>query len=263
MRAELAGRSLQGGEPGGYLVRCALDRFAMRWNVDGLARTSAMMALYADLSCTVERAADHAPAWRGELRGRAAAIGPDILAADVGLKQVLADQLMSDVSRELASDLAVRVLGLTGSPSLHVYANEKERVDGVDDWPQIGAIALEESAEHVGPLLAKLHELRAPDATRLRTAAWNGVAMTAGPGEEWPVGWPIQFDDEPIVRFYQYKALARSGSPQALGEMRKALAHEEDSLCTELLRDSLTSDGIGVARARPRGGLPSGTGALP
>jgi hypothetical protein len=244
-------------------VRCALDRFVMRWKVDGLARASAMMTLYADLSCTVERAADRATAWRGELRGRAAAIGPDILAADVRLKQVLADQLMSDVSRELASDLAVRVLGLLGSPSLHVYANEKERVDGVDDWPQSGAIALEESPERAGPLLAKLHELHARDATRSRTAAWNGVAMMAGPGDEWPVGWPIQFDDEPIVRFYQYKALARSGSPQALSELKTALAHEEDSLCTELLRDSLATGGIGVARARPRGGLPHSTGAVP
>src|SRR5579859_6203422 len=31
MSSELRARALRGGEPGGYVVRCTLDRFAIRW----------------------------------------------------------------------------------------------------------------------------------------------------------------------------------------------------------------------------------------
>jgi hypothetical protein len=50
MSAELAGRALRGGEPGGYGVRCTLDRFALRTR-SSVADGEEMMALYADLSC--------------------------------------------------------------------------------------------------------------------------------------------------------------------------------------------------------------------
>ena len=59
MKAELAGRALRGGEPGGYEVRCTLDRFAMRSH-SAMIASDEMLALYADLSCEAKRSSDGA-----------------------------------------------------------------------------------------------------------------------------------------------------------------------------------------------------------
>lgn len=241
---DLAGRALAGGEPGGYKVRCALDRFAVRWRA-ALAEGTEMLVLYADLSCEARRASDGATVWRGELRGRAAASGPNLIASDADVTQRLTDRALSDASREMAADLAVRALGLTGEPSARVFGDEGQLHDtgGLDDTPY-GAAALTEDAAAVDGALRAIGE----HDTVMRAAAWNVAAMAAGPGEPWPAGPSLTLDDEPLVRFVQCKALARLGTPAALARLAQAAAREDHPLVREFLHDSMALRGIGLAR---------------
>ena len=245
IRAELGGRALQGGEPGGYGVKCVLERFAIRTQ-SNVAATRTYAVLYGDLGCEVERVADHALAWRGMLRGRGAAVGGSTFARDSTILQKLADRLMSDVARELASDLAVRALNLVAGASARVFTDEEARVTaaGIDDTP-LGASALAESAEKAAQASALLHD---GDAT-VRASAWNVVAMASGPGDTWGLG-VFAPDDDMLVRFYQYKALARQGSPAAMEELHKALSHEDESVLVDFARDAISSGGIGFARTK-------------
>jgi len=45
------------------------------------------------------------------------------------------DRMMSDAAREMASDLLVRVLGLTGVPSARAFEDEQQQkeIAGIDD----------------------------------------------------------------------------------------------------------------------------------
>jgi hypothetical protein len=256
MSSELRARALRGGEPGGYVVRCTLDRFAIRWRSD-VSSSHALSTLYIDLACEASRARDRAPVWRGELRGRAAATSASLFAGDAGTMQTRADRMLGDAAREMASDLAVRALGLAASPSARVFRNEAAAgmLAGVDDTP-LGTSALAET-----PLAAvlALPALRAPEPAA-RAAAWNVVAMASGPGESWIGGPALTLDDDPYVRFYQYKALGRQASQDSLGALGHALVGEEEPLLAELARDSIASGGTGVAR-RPSAGGGAGTPA--
>jgi len=78
---ELRGRALHGGEPGGYAVRCSLDRFATRTHTSVTDGQETLTA-YADLSCEAKRVEDGAVVWRGELRGRTSASEPNVLGSD-------------------------------------------------------------------------------------------------------------------------------------------------------------------------------------
>jgi hypothetical protein len=261
LKAEIQGRALEGGETGGYAVRCKLDRFAVRSHT-AIAEGVERVALYADLSCEARRSADGATVWRGELRGRTAASGANIISSDVDTTQRLTDAALSDASREMASDLAVRALGLHGQPSARVFGDEGQLHDigGLDDTPY-GADAL---AEREAGVAGAMHSLKELD-TRLRAAAWNVVAMTAGPGDPWNAGDTMTLDDDALVRFVQYKALARLGSPEALERLGQALSKEDEPLLVELLRDAVATRGTGFPRKRKpydsRGGSASGGAA--
>lgn len=244
MTQELEGRALTGGAPGGYTVRCALDRFAVR-SETRLTQSAEMLALYADLSCTAVRARDGVAVWRGELRGRADAEGSNVLGSSAGVKQRLLNRAFSDAAREMASDLALRALGLRAAPSARVFADDGQQkaASGLDDTPW-GAAALEQNA---GAVERALRTLDTRD-TALRAGAWNVVAMAAGPDNPWVAGEKLRLDDEPLVRFVQYKALARHGGDAALGQLRAAAQTEGDWVLRELLEDALATRGIGVAR---------------
>lgn len=246
MSQELAGRALSGGDPGGYDVGCALERFAIRFETR-ITDSAELVALYADASCEAKRDRDGAVVWRGELRGRACAEGSNVLGSSLGVTQRLVDRAMSDAAREMASDLALRALSLRAAPSARAFPDESEQRagSGLDDTPW-GAAALEENADAVE------HALRTLDThdTALRAAAWNVVAMAAGPGDPWRAGDKMALDDEPLVRCQQYKALARHGSAEAMTQLRAAADKEGDGLLAELARDALASGGIGLERSK-------------
>jgi len=246
MDQELAGRALTGGDAGGYRVRCALDRFAVR-SETRVTENTEMLVLYADLSCDAKHTTGEAAVWRGELRGRACEEGSNVLGTSVGVTQRLVNRALSDAAREMASDLAVRALGLRAVPSVRAFASESQQQSsgGIDDTPW-GAAALEESP---GAVDHALHTLDARD-TVLRAGAWNVVAMAAGPDDPWLAGEKLALDDEPLVRFVQYKALARHGGEVALTQLKSAADKEGDGLLVELAKDSLASGGIGVARSK-------------
>ena len=145
----------------------------------------------------------------------------------------------------MASDLAVRALGLHGPPSARVFGDEGQLHDigGLDDTPY-GADALAEKAAAVGGALRGLGEHDA----RMRAAAWNVAAMAAGPGDPWNAGETMTLDGDALVRFVQYKALARLGSVDALDRLGQALPKEDEPLLVELLRDAVAARGIGFPR---------------
>lgn len=248
MNAELAGRALHGGEPQGYSVRCTLDRFAVRSH-ESLASMESQeeVALYADLSCEASRAADHVAVWRGELRARTFAEGTNVLGSDASVRQRLTDRALSDAARELASDLAVRALSLLAEPSARVFADaEQQRAHaGLDDSP-FGPAALQET----GASSSAAQKALGDGSAYIRASAWNVVAMAAGPGDAWSADAKVALDDDPMVRFVQYKALARLGSDAAMAQLRAAAKSEGDPLLAEMLADAITSGGTGLARAR-------------
>ena len=245
LNAELAGRALHGGEPGGYSAQCALDRFAVRWRAS-VTEGDEMLVVYADLSCSALRLSDGAVVWRGELRGRACGADTNVLGSDANATQRLVDRVLADATREMASDLALRGLGLRGNPSARVFADEPQQraVGGLDDFP-FGPAALEENAAGVGRALQSVDD----HDPSMRASAWNVVAMAAGPGDPWMAGAKLRLDEQPLVRFVQYKALARLGNDAAMNELIAAAKGEEEPLLAEFLRDSIASGGIGVARS--------------
>jgi hypothetical protein len=244
LNAEIGGRALEGGEPGGYKVRCVLGRFAVRSHA-AFAAGSELVVLYADLSCEAQRASDGATVWRGALRGRTAAAAPNVISSDVDVTQRLVDRAMSDAVREMAADLTVRALGLAGAASARVFGDEAQMraTAGLDDTPY-GPAALLESPASVEGALRAIDEHEA----MMRAAAWNVAAMAAGPGDPWRAGDRMVLDGDPLVRFVQYKALARLGSAAAMGRLGEAAEHEDDPLLAEMLRDCLSSRGVGVPR---------------
>jgi hypothetical protein len=246
MDRELHGRALHGGESGGYSVRCTLDRFAMRTR-ESVTESQEELALYADLSCEASRAVDHVAIWRGELRARVFSEDPNILGSDTNTRQRLLDRALSDAARELVSDLALRALGLLAEPSARIFvdADEQKRRGGLDDTP-FGAAALEETGATTG----SLQKATTDGSAAVRAAAWNVVAMAAGPGETWAVDAKVALDDDAAVRFAQYKALARLGSDTAMGQLRAAASVEGDPLLAELLADVIGTGGTGLPRTR-------------
>jgi hypothetical protein len=244
MKAEIAGRALRGGEEGGYQARCTLDRFAVRSRVT-LTEGSELLLLYADLSCEARRVSDGAVVWRGELRGRTAASAPNVIASDANVTQRLLDRALSDAGREMASDLAVRALGLPGEPTARLFGDETQQraAAGLDDSPY-GPAALMENEASVAGAMRSLGEHDA----QARAAAWNVAAMAAGPGDPWAAGDSMKLDGDALVRFVQYKALARLGSAAALSRLAQALAQEGDPLLAEFLRDAAASGGTGMQR---------------
>jgi len=245
MNGELAGRALHGGERGGYSVRCTLDRFALRHHAS-VTEGRALLALYADLSCEARRTADGAAVWRGELRARTCSAESHLLGSDPGTHGRLANRALSDAARELASDLAIRVLGLAAEPSARVFADEGEQrsAAGLDDSP-FGPAALSETSASMD---AAMRATRDHDA-ELRAAAWNVVAMAAGPGDAWQAGATLSLDDDELVRFVQYKALARLGTPAAMAQLSSAAAREDDPVLSELVADAIKTGGTGLPRS--------------
>jgi hypothetical protein len=260
MTTELLARALEGGDAGGYVARCRLDRFAMRTKTEStIGRT--LTSLYVDLACDVNRKADKAVVWRGALRGRGfAAAEPSAFVSYDRLLQSLADRTMSDVSRELASDLAVRVLGLKTKPSGRAFANEVAERDGagIDDTA-MGGTALSETAESAK---AAASSLRDPDPL-VRAAAWNVVAMASGPDDAWAGGVDDHMDDDAFVRFYQYKAYARHGSRATLSALKRALKAEPQDLLEEFLKDVLGGEGLFVRGGRKASAETNGTTTNP
>lgn len=243
VRQELAGRALTGGERGGYRVKCTLDRFALRTRV-GMVGSAAIATLYVDLACAAERMLDGVLVWRGALRGRAMASATTPLSSETALVQGLADRTMSDAAREVASDLAVRALGLGGEPSARVFADEaaRARSAGVDDTI-FGPAGLSEAPDRVALVAPSLRDID----PQVRAAAWNAIAMAMGPGERWLTPEPIP-DDAAIVRYYQYKALARNASASSITKLKLARVEEEEAWLREMLTDALATGGLGLPR---------------
>jgi hypothetical protein len=246
MSAELAGRALHGGEHGGYAVHCTLDRFALRRHAS-LTEGRMLLALYADLSCEAKRSADGRAVWRGELRARTCSAESHLLGSDPGTGRRLVNRALSDAAREMASDLAIRALGLVAEPSARVFADEGEQRTraGLDDSP-FGPAALSETTATMDAAMRATHD-RDPE---LRAAAWNVVAMAAGPGDSWQAGATLSLDDDALVRFVQYKALARLGTPAAMQQLASSAAREDEPVLSELVADAIKSGGIGLARSR-------------
>ncbi len=241
LRAELAGRVLEGGEPGGYAARCRLDRFAIRF---GTEITTGMATIYVDADCTVSRKADHAVVWRGELRGRAATAAKKTdYPGEDEMVQSFADRLVSDAGREMAADLAVRVLGLRGKAAQRSFANEdaQRASAGLDDGP-LGPLALTPTEDAAR---AAQKDLTSPE-PYTRAAAWNALAMAAAPDATWLGGIDVRLDDDAVVRFYQYKALGRHATRATLSDAKRALKRENSELLQEMLRDTLESSGLAV-----------------
>src|SRR5581483_8311376 len=111
------------------------------------------------------------------------------------------------------------------APSVRVFADEGEQRSrsGLDDTPW-GPAALQENAAAVEHAMRSLDRRDAV----MRAAAWNVVAMAAGPGEPWPAGEALALDDDALVRCVQYKALGRHASPASLAQLRSAAAREGD-----------------------------------
>ena len=254
MRAEIGGRALEGGDPGGTSVTCTLDRLAVRDSTS--VTTSTFAVLYVDLACDAVRATGGALVWRGELRGRGCARTLTGFARGASGLQTLLDRTMSDVARELASDLLVRALGLRSTAtSARVFDDEAESADiaGVDDGA-LGKAALAEdltslatAASVDGGAAGMLAALADPKTGR-RAQAWNALAMASGPGDPWPLDKAVARDGDERVRFYQYKALAREASPAALAELQAAVRDDGGSLASEMARDALASGGLGLPR---------------
>jgi hypothetical protein len=249
MNTELAGRALHGGESGGYSVRCTLDRFAVRSHASlaSMAEAQEGLAVYADLSCEASRSVDHVAVWRGELRARTFAEDANLLGSDASTRQRLVDRALSDAARELASDLALRALGLLAEPSARIFvdAEQQRQRAGLDDSP-FGPAALQQT----GASSASVQKGLADGNAYIRAAAWNVVAMAAGPGDEWTAGAKLALDDDAGVRFAQYKALARLGSDGAMAQLRGAAASEGDPLLAEMLADAIKSGGTGLPRSK-------------
>ena len=129
--------------------------------------------------------------------------------------QRLIDRMMSDVTREMASDLVVRVLGLRSGKSTRVFRTESERegLQGLDDG-ELGAATLAEQVRR-----ATVDQALGTGDAEARAAAWNAVAMAVGPGDAWPLGATFVRDGDARVRFYQYKALAREASAATLAQL--------------------------------------------
>jgi len=245
IRAELDGRALRAGPAEGYTVRCSLDRFAIR-SRQSVLDGEELVLVYADLSCEAGRRGTLAAAWRGEIRGRSAATAPNLLGNDANTTQRLVDRALSDVSREMASDLALRALALAGDPSARVFADESQQhsAAGLDD-EVYGPAALQENPKGAAPALRALGERDAAT----RAAAWNVVAMASGTDDAWLGGSSMKLDEDPIVRFVQYKALGRLGGASALEQLTRASGTEGDPLLAEFLRDTIATGGIGMARS--------------
>jgi len=251
IRREIEASAFHGGEPGGYAARCRLDRFALRRDSD---KEHGYMIVYVDLGCDVKRKADSVAVWRGELRGRSAALASRQFFSDAKvMDQILADRAMSDVTRELVSDLAIRVLGLQGKPSARVFADQdaERQLAGVDDTPA-GAAALAQDAEAANTFTEAAHRRDLDGATR--AAAWNAVAMASGPDRPWIGGIETGIDDDTFIRFFQYKALARHATPPTLRELKTALKHEENDLLLEFLHDLEGTGGLGLTGRTPASG---------
>lgn len=245
MNGELAGRAVHGGERGGYAVLCTLDRFALRHHASVTVGT--LLVLYADLGCEARRTADGRAVWRGELRARTCSAENHLLGSDPGTMQRLANRALSDAAREMASDLVIRALGLAAEPSARVFADDSEQhsAAGLDDSP-FGPAALSETSASMDAAMRATGDRDA----QLRAAAWNVVAMAAGPGDPWRGGATLALDDDPLVRCVQYKALARLGTPAAMQQLSSAEAKEDDAVLSELVADAVKSGGTGLPRSR-------------
>lgn len=242
--SELDARALRGGEPGGYIVQCKLDRFAFRTDTE---LRHAIAVLYADLNCSMFTKSDHALTWRGELRGRGMTGGPkNAFDHEDDMWQAYADRTMSDMVRELATDIAVGALHLQQTVGARAFANEdaEHQTAGVNDSP-LGPVAL--SGDPHAALRDAIPELRSRVAG-MRATAWNAVAMASSPDAPWIGGVDTVLDDDAFVRFFQYKALARHGSRATLLELRRAIKRENQDLLKEFLKDAVESDGLGFPR---------------
>ena len=246
MTNELLARALQ-GPPEGFSASCHVDRFAIR--TPSLATSShALTTLYIDLSCTAERRSDQTPVWRGELRAREVATAAVLFAGDRGSLESRMNRMFSDATREIASDLAVRALGLVAAPSARVFHDDAaSRLSAGLDDSTLGAAALVDAPSAVPTVLSAL---RAPDLIT-RATAWNVLAMATGPGEGWLAESHLALDENPFVRFYQYKALARLGSPAAIAQLQVARSREDEPMLSEFVEDAIASGGIGVTPSRP------------
>lgn len=245
--SELGARALRGGPPGGYVVQCKLDRFAFRTDTE---LRYAIAILYSDLNCSMFTKADHGLMWRGELRGRAVAAGQkNQFDHEDDMWQAYLDRTMSDMTRELATDIAVGALHLQQTVSTRSFPNEdaEHQTAGVNDAP-MGAVSL--SGDVALVMRDAVPELRSRIAG-MRALAWNAVAMASSPDLPWIGGVDTVLDDDAFVRFYQYKALARHGSRATLLELRRAHKRETQDLLKEFLKDAVGSDGLGFAKNDP------------
>ena len=171
----------------------------------------------------------------------------NMVSNEVSAMQRLVDRMVSDAARDMVSDLVVRALGLSTTPSARVFADDavKKDLGGMDDTAH-GTVALTEDIGETAMILKGMDSLE----TFPRAGAWNAVAMGLGPGDPWYGGDKLHLDDEPLVRFFQYKALARLATTTSLAEIKSAADTEGESILTEFLKDTLASSGVGLPRTK-------------
>jgi hypothetical protein len=242
--SELRARTFHGGDRAGYVVKCRLDRFAFRTDTE---LRYALAILYVDMNCNVDTKSDGSLVWRGELRGRGiAAARKNEFDHEDEMWQAFADRAMSDVTRELASDIAVGALDLHGSATVRSFANDdtEKATTSVNDGP-LGPVALAED-------VAQTKRVAVPELksrfSAVRATAWNAVALASFPDEPWIGGIDTVLDEDAYVRFFQYKALARHGSRATVLEVRRAYKKESQDLLKEFLKDLVASDGLTFPR---------------
>ena len=179
MSQELAGRALSGGDPGGYDVRCALDRFAVRSRDAHHRQRGAPRALRRRLVRGEARIATARSSGAASCAAALAPRGATSSAAAWGSPSVSSTaHCRTRRARWRATSLSGRS-ALRAAPSARAFADESEQRagSGLDDTPW-GAAALEENADAVE------HALRTLD-THDTDAARGGVERGrdgGGPG---------------------------------------------------------------------------------
>ncbi len=244
MNTELAGRALHGGESGGYSVRCTLDRFAVRSHASRRAWRRRRRGSPSTPTC---RARPPRARPRRHVAGRAArravAEGSNLLGSGASVRQRCRPGVLRRGARDGERPRAPRArpAGRAERPRLR-RRRPAEAAAGLDDSP-FGAAALEQNGAPSSARAKGSHDgTRTCARARGTSSRWRRGRRSLGRGRE------AALDDEPRVRFVQYKALARHGGDAALAQLRRRRADRGRLGAARAAGGALATRGIGVAR---------------
>lgn len=232
-----------------HVASCKLERFCIQEDWSRRQDWHLLIA-YADVICDVRDASESVTNWRGLIRGRAAAaLSPSVDFPERG-SRILVDRAIADLGRELASDLLVASLDDRPLATERIFRQPEAKVvfGGVLDAPRAN-LALVQDAERARELVESTDKSPAAMARH-----WNAIGLLAGGGRPWLGGIRTNLSSDALVRFFQYKALARHASPATLRELERASAEEPISILQVFALDAVASSGLApVGRhARPQ-----------